>query len=116
MNRSSLHINRSYKQLLSCLVPEDDDDDNDVFVDDDWEMIAQVRSLCMCECTCMFVCIRVCVCVSLSQVRTVEPVSEFTAGWRPAKLYRSHADPKRACLYFGDNEYEGLIGPVKRYR
>ena len=66
------------------------------------------------ECLCVSECL--CVCVSLSQVRTVEPVSEFAAGWRPAKLYRSRADPKRACLYFGDNEYEGLIGPVKRYR
>ena len=52
------------------------------FVDADWEKVAEVK--------------------------TVEPVSDFPAGWRPATLYKLHADPNSFCLFFGDEEYEGL--------
>ena len=44
----------------------------------------------------------------VDEVKTVESVSEFPAGWRPATLYRLHADPTSFCLFFGDEEYEGL--------
>ena len=99
--------NRSYTQLLAWLVPKDDDVEDDAFVDDDWELVSQVRSLRMC----VYVHVMSHTLSPLlnSQVRTVEPVSEFAAGWRNAMLYRSRAEPKRACLYFGDDEYEGLV-------
>ena len=41
-------------------------------------------------------------------VKTVESVDEFPDGWRTAVLYTLIKNPKRACLYFGDEEYEGL--------
>ena len=44
----------------------------------------------------------------VAEVKTVEPVSEFPAGWRPATLYKLHSDPSSFCLFFGDEEYEGL--------
>ena len=76
------HVNptlhdRSYKQLIHCLV----DDDNE-FVDEDWEVIARVK--------------------------TVESVSEFPDGFRPATVYRLCDDHDRVCLYFGEQECEGL--------
>ena len=74
------HPRRSYKELLPCLVDEDDS-----FVDDDWKILAEVK--------------------------TVEPVEEFTEGWRNATLYQLREDPQRVCLFFGDDEYEGLDPP-----
>ena len=70
------HI-RSYKQLVHCVVEEDNE-----FVDDDWEIIGDVK--------------------------TVEPVSEFPDGFRCATVYRLCDDHDRICLYFGEQEYEGL--------
>ena len=48
---------------------------------------------------------------SLAEVKTVEPVEEFAEGWRKATLYQSLQDPSRVCLFFGDDEYEGLDPP-----
>ena len=59
-------------------------DERDEFVDDDWQVLAQIK--------------------------TVESVTEFPAGWRSATLYRLHTDHERVCLYFGGDEYEGLDG------
>ena len=59
-----------------------DEDEDDVFVDEDWE--------------------------KLSDVKTVEPTEAYTAGWRPATLYKLRSDPTRVCLFFGGEEYEGL--------
>ena len=68
---------RSYKQLVHCLVEEDNE-----FVDDDWEIVGRVK--------------------------TVEPVSAFPDGFRLATVYRLCDDHDRVCLYFGEQEYEGL--------
>ena len=47
----------------------------------------------------------------LGKVKTVEPVEEFAEGWRTVTLYQSREDPERVCLFFGDDEYEGLHPP-----
>ena len=49
--------------------------------------------------------------VILVKVKTVEPVEEFEEGWRDATLYQWCTDPTKMCLYFGDDEYEGLDPP-----
>lgn len=59
-------------------------EEGDEYVDSDWEV--------------------------LTQIKTVESVTEFTAGWRPATLYRLCDDHDRVCLYFGGDPYEGLDG------
>ena len=38
----------------------------------------------------------------------MEPVEDFPNGWRSGSLYQLRADPNRVCIYFGDDEYEGL--------
>ena len=43
-----------------------------------------------------------------NKVKTVEPVEDFPNGWRSGELYQLRADPCRVCIYFGDDEYEGL--------
>ena len=43
-----------------------------------------------------------------NKVKTVEPVEDFPNGWRSGSLYQLRADPHRVCIYFGDDEYEGL--------
>ena len=68
---------RSYKQLVHCLV-----DEGNEFVDDDWEIVAHIK--------------------------TVESVTEFPDGFRRATVYRLCDDHDRVCLYFGEQEYEGL--------
>ena len=35
-------------------------------------------------------------------------MEDFPNGWRSGSLYQLRADPKRVCIYFGDEEYEGL--------
>ena len=72
--------NRTYNQLVGCLV--DDDSDEDVFVDADW--------------------------LVSTQVKVVEAVDEFPDGWRTATVYQLRANPEQVCLYFGEEEYEGL--------
>ena len=72
------HTIRSYKELVGCVVSVGDGE----FVDADWDKVTEVK--------------------------TVESVSDFPAGWRTATLYKLHADPNSFCLYFGDEEYEGL--------
>ena len=57
-------------------------EEGDEFVDSDWEVLAQIK--------------------------TVEPVAEYTAGWRPVTLYRLCDDHDRVCLHFGGDQYEGL--------
>ena len=47
----------------------------------------------------------------LAKVKTVEPVEEFAEGWRHATLYQLRQDPVKVCLFFGDDEYEGLDPP-----
>ena len=77
------HTPRSYEELIGCLIEDgENDEDCELFVDADWKVIADIK--------------------------TIESVSEFAAGWRPATLYQLRSDPKRVCLYFGDEEYEGL--------
>ena len=71
--------NRSYEDLLSCLIEESDD----TFVDADWTI--------------------------LDKVKIVESKEEFPKGWRLATMYQLRVDPKRVCLYFGDKEYEGIV-------
>ena len=75
---------RSYRELLPCLVDETDDQQR-TFVDADWVLI--------------------------SKVQTVEPIDEFPAGYRDATLYQLRSDPKQVCLFFGNEEYEGLDPP-----
>jgi hypothetical protein len=48
---------------------------------------------------------------ALAEVKTVEPVEEFAEGWSKATLYQLLQDPSRVCLFFGDDEYEGLDPP-----
>ena len=62
-----------------------DDEDEDVFVDEEW------KKLC--------------------DVKTVEPREAYAQGWRHATLYQRLCDHSRVCLFFGDNEYEGLVEP-----
>ena len=68
---------RSYEDLLPCLVEEN----ANTFVDADW--------------------------IILRKVKTVEAKEEFAEGWRLATMYQLRVDPKRVCLHFGRNEYEG---------
>ena len=73
---------RSYRELLPCLV---DENDQRTFVDVDWVLI--------------------------SKVQTVEPIDEFPIGYRDATLYQLRSDPKKVCLFFGNEDYEGLDPP-----
>ena len=72
MNNDMICFTRSYKELVHRLI-----DEGDEFVDADWEIIAQIK--------------------------TVESVSEFASGWRPATLYRVCTDHER---YFGGGSEE----------
>ena len=74
-----LHNNRTYEDLVPCLVEESDD----TFVDADW--------------------------IAVSKVKTVESKEEFPKGWRVATMYQLRVNPKRVCLYFGGEEYEGIV-------
>ena len=38
-------------------------------------------------------------------------MEEFAEGWRKATLYQSLQDHSRVCLFFGDDQYEGLDPP-----
>ena len=49
---SCMLFNRSYKQLVGCLVSDDDDETDITFVDDDWRLISQVIcTMCVCSFT-----------------------------------------------------------------
>ena len=91
-----ISLNRSYKELIGCVVEEDD-----TFVDADWMLLRQVKTLTYCVHILSHT-------RTPKQVKTVEPVEDFPNGWRSGSLYQLRADPKRVCLYFGDDEYEGL--------
>ncbi len=71
--------NRTYEDLAPCLVEESDN----TFVDADWSV--------------------------LDKVKTVESKEEFPKGWRSATMYQLRVNPKRVCLYFGGEEYEGIV-------
>ena len=47
----------------------------------------------------------------IDKVKVVEPVCEFPEGYRDATLYQSCVDSSHFCLYFGDDDYEGLDVP-----
>ena len=47
--------------------------------------------------------------IAAREVKTVESKEEYPKGWRPATLYRLRVNPKRVCLYFGGEEYEGTV-------
>ena len=41
----------------------------------------------------------------------MESIDEFPAGFRDCDLYQLREDPSRVCLFFGNNDYEGLDPP-----
>ena len=47
--------------------------------------------------------------IAARKVKTVESKEEYPKGWRPATLYRLRVNPKRVCLYFSGEEYEGTV-------
>lgn len=71
---------RSYEDLVPWLVEESEN----IFVDADWRIVDK-------------------------NVKIVESKEEFPAGWRLATIYQLRVEPKRICLHFGGEEYEGLI-------
>lgn len=66
---SFITLDRSYQELLPCLVS---DEDENVFVDSEWILYAQVQ--------------------------TVESIDEFPTGYRDATLYQSKTDPKQVSM------------------
>ena len=45
---------------------------------------------------------------AITQVKTVEPENEYQTGWRHTTLYQYRSDNSNDCLFFGDQDYEGL--------